>query len=257
MMITLSAHHRPTPRWLSWLVAAFAVLAICGCERYHDVAAFDLDTKHLNVDKPYRISPPDVLEIHSPDAPELTSRIIVAPDGSISLPLVEKVQVGGMTCEEISKILEEKAAKYYQRVSVGVTVAQYRSRFIYIFGEVGSPGRYAYTGSDSILGVLATAQPTRLADPNRIQILRPGPEGKTAKRMTIELDKWIEKGNTERNALLEDGDIIYVPPNGLARAGIAMQSLLMPIQPAASTFRGVNSIESDAPNTARGGNGTP
>ncbi|MAE61162.1 MAG: hypothetical protein CMJ49_07380, partial [Planctomycetaceae bacterium] len=125
-----------------------------------------------------------------------------------------------------------------------VQVSEFRSKHMYVFGEVGRPGRYAYTGADTVLDVLAMAQPSRLADTNRIQVLRPNEDGEMIERMTVQLEKWIEEGCTDRNALMAEGDIVYVPPHGLARVGLTIQQLLLPIQPAASTVAGPADIDS-------------
>ena len=53
---------------------------------------------------------------------------------------------------------------------------------------------------------------------------------------------------TALNAVLEEGDIIYVPANPLAAVGLALQQVLLPIQPAASVVKGPTDIDS----TSRG-----
>ena len=69
---------------------------------------------------------------------------------------------------------------------------------------------------------------------------------KPAKRMTVELEKWIERGEIDRNALLAEGDIVYIPPTGLAEMGLALQQLLLPLQPAAQIMQNPASIDQSA-----------
>jgi len=42
----------------------------------------------------------------------------------------------------------------------------------------------------------------------------------------------VKKGDFSQNVLLKAGDVVYVPPNPLAAFGLAMQQVLLGIQPA-------------------------
>lgn len=230
----------PARRWMAVILLA---LMPAGC-RYDDVDGFVPSPSQVVARTPYTVAPPDTLTILAPQAPEINQATpTVHPDGKIYLPLIGAVFVAGMTQDQIAALLESKVAQYYKDAKVIVQITGYRSKHVYVFGHVTVPGPYPYTGSDSVLGILSRAQPTRLADTNRIQIFRPGPDGKQVSRMTVEVDKWIETGRLDRNVLLADGDIIYVPPTGLARVGLTLQELLLPIQPAANVISGPGEID--------------
>lgn len=243
-------------RSMRLLIVAALAAGSMGCARYHDVEAFQVPPHPVVTGKRYTVAPPDEITIFSPQAKEIDGmRVEVSPSGTLDLPLMGSVPVAGHTVEEIADAIREKAGQFYQDVDVAVQVSSYRSKYIMVFGEVAAPGRYPYTGSDTVLNLLARAQPSRLADPDRIQVLRPTGDGKTAHRMTIELTKWIETGETDRDALLMDGDIIFVPANGLAKVGLTLQQLLLPIQPAAQTFRGPADMVDSSSRVGAGGGG--
>ena len=236
--------------------AAAVLLLVTGCQRYHDVGAFLPQAEPVGMDQPYTVGSPDVLLVRSSLIPEINNqRIIVMPDGRIELPLLGQVRVSGYTTNQIAAEIRTRALQFYTEADVVVQVTDFRSKHIYVFGEVGRPGRYPYTGSDTVLDLLALAQPSRLADNNRIQVLRPDDEGELVERMTIELNKWIEEGLTDRNALMAEGDILYIPPNGLARVGLAIQQLLLPIQPAAATVAGPADIDNSITSLQGGSSG--
>ena len=73
--------------------------------------------------------------------------------------------------------------------------------------------------------------------------------------MTINLDKMVKEGDTALDAVLEEGDIVYVPANALASIGLALQQLLLHLQPAAQTIRNPVNIDRDV-NTQPFGNNT-
>lgn len=229
------------------LLAIALALGAVGCTRYHDVTAFAVEPHPETVAKPYHVAPPDVLNISSVVVSEMGNATVpVNPDGTIMLPLFGSVHVAGKTIDEIATLLEERAAEFYSDPDITVNVQNYRSKHVYVFGEVRAPGRYPYTGSSTILSLLAAAQPSRTADQKRIQVLRPHGNGEGVDRMTIDLGRWVKRGVTDRNALLEEGDIVYIPPNGFAEVGYAMQNLLRPVSPAAQTVNGVTDVDNDS-----------
>ena len=231
------------------LITACAVCAAClsGCAnftQFTDYSAFIREPRPLVTATEYRVAPPDTLRITSKRVREINGHSEqIRPDGKITLPLLGTVFVTGRTVEEIAAELEQLAAEYYEDADVSVHVTAYASKKIFVFGEVASPGRYPYNGTNTVLDTLARAQPTRLANPDKIQIMRPNRDGKLIRRMTISLDDMVKQGDVSLDAVLEEGDIIYVPANPLAAIGLALQQLLLPIQPAASVFSGPESID--------------
>jgi hypothetical protein len=99
-----------------------------------------------------------------------------------------------------------------------------------------------------LLSALADAQPTTLALPQQIQLVRGtgltqggfmpelDPKGQVkadSKKLVINLDDMTKKGDLSANVLLARNDVIFVPANPLAAVGLAVQNLLFPVRPAA------------------------
>ena len=241
---------------MRYLACGLAVLMLIagGCApRYHDYSAFVHEHRPLVTASEYRLAPPDTILIVSKTVREINNhRETIRPDGKLTLPLLGSVYVAGMTPEQVSAQLQEMASHYYEDADVSVRVTNYASKKIFVFGEVMVPGPYNYDGANTVLEMLAASQPSRLADPSRIQILRPSDDGELRKRMTINLNRMVKEGDTTLDAVLEEGDIIYVPPSALASVGLAIQQLLLPISPAASTVQGTSQIESTTVGTTYG-----
>ena len=64
-----------------------------------------------NVD-PYHIGADDELEIMVWTQPQLSGKVIVASDGTISMPLIGRVPAAGLTPEELKADLEKRYARY-------------------------------------------------------------------------------------------------------------------------------------------------
>ena len=132
--------------------------------------------------------------------------------------------VAGKTCEEVSAELQKLAKEYYDDADVSLRVAAFATKHVYIFGEVSTPGHLPLQRRQHHLDLLARAQPTRLAEFNRIQVLHAPPRMASwwLKRMlTIDFDQMIQKGDTRLDAVLEEGDAAFLwsPPNVLATVG--------------------------------------
>jgi polysaccharide export outer membrane protein len=240
------------------LIAVVVVLVASGgcAPHYHDYSSFIVEPRPIVTATEYRVAPPDVIAIQSKRVRELAGQTQpLRTDGKVTLPLFGDVYVAGMTTDEMNVKFTELASEYYEDADVSVRIVGFASKKIFVFGEVGAPGVYSYNGANTVLDTMARAQPTRLADPGRIQILRPNAEGELIRRMTIDMDKMVKEGDTALDAVLEEGDIIYVPPNAFAAVGLAFQQLLLPLQPAASTVQGPPSIDEASRSQTYGGNG--
>jgi len=148
-------------------------LTAAGCYDANEVQAFLQRPRSPVSGLEYRVLPPDVIEITSTRVPEINGfQSVVRPDGKINLPLLGEIYVADKTPKEIETALTEAAKEYYKEVDVAVQVAGYNSRRFYVFGQVSRPGPVRWTGCDTLLDVLAQAQPTPLAWPERIVVIR-------------------------------------------------------------------------------------
>jgi len=246
MAKSLVEKHGPMKTMLMML-ALYALTSVGCTKTYTDYSSFIAEPRPIVTATDYRMAPPDRVQVYSKRVREINGhREMISPDGKLTLPLLGRVFVAGKTTEEVTLELELMAQEYYEDADVSVRVVGYSSKKIFVFGEVSRPGPYAYNGANSILGTLSKAQPTRLADPSKIILLRPSPDGELVRRMTIDMDKMVKEGDTLLNAVMEEGDIIYVPPTPLAAVALGFQQLLLPFQPIASTIAGPSDIQYEA-----------
>lgn len=240
----MAEHHGP----IKTLLLVVCALVVTGCAKsYTDYSSFIAEPRPVVTATDYRMAPPDVIQIYSKRVREINGhREIISPDGKLTLPLLGRVFVAGKTTEEVTAELELLAQEYYEDADVSVRIVGYYSKKIFVFGEVSRPGPYNYNGANTILETLSRAQPTRLANPSKIQVLRPNADGELIRRMTVDLNRMVKEGDTLLDAVMEEGDIIYVPPTALAAIGLGFQQLLLPFQPIAQTIAGPADIQYEA-----------
>jgi protein involved in polysaccharide export with SLBB domain len=165
---------RTVGRYSCLVIAALVCASAMGC-------GGDLDRLNAFLQEPrspvsgteYRVLPPDVLLINSIHVPDINNfRAQVRPDGKINLPLLGELSVAGNTPAEIEAVLKAKSREFYEEVDATVQVTDFRSQKIYVFGQVSRPGPLPWTGTDTLLDVLAQVQPTPMAWPERIKVVR-------------------------------------------------------------------------------------
>lgn len=156
--------------------------------------------------KGYAVGPGDVLRISIWNQPELSAEVTVSPNSTIVLPILGEVDVKGMGIEEIKSLLTKEYSKFVKKPSIDVTVKTYASRFVYILGEVKSPGAIPITREATLLEVISLAGgPTAEAYLGCAYLIRKG------KAYPVNLYGILKRGEIERNVFVEDRDVIYIP----------------------------------------------
>lgn len=84
-------------------------------------------------------------------------RAKVAPEGTIQLPLVGNVAVQGLSLDEVQSELEQRYAAGAAPLDVTPVLLARAPRYIYVLGEVASPGRYELTGPTTAMQALSKA----------------------------------------------------------------------------------------------------
>ncbi|MDD5328186.1 MAG: polysaccharide biosynthesis/export family protein [Phycisphaerae bacterium] len=226
------------------ILLAISSISLTGCfsSNPKDINAFIKPQTVVSTDT-YILQPPDEIEIHCSKVPEIhMQKQQIRPDGKISFETLGTIEAAGKTPEQVADILRSKVLDLYTLAGdkpIDVRITTYQSKRYYVMGEVERPGPKLCTGRDTTLSALAAANPTVLAWNKRIQVIRPvrSKDGKAkAKIFELNFDRMIAHGDTSKDVLLQEGDIIYVPPTILASVGRTVQQIITPISSTASTI---------------------
>jgi polysaccharide export outer membrane protein len=105
------------------------------------------------------IGPGDSLDVSEFHTPEFRSSVRVSTDGTVTLPMVNEVKIGGLdepaAARAIEAALLDKGILLHPQVSVLVTV--YAGQDVSVLGEVARPGVYAFTLHHRLLDLISAA----------------------------------------------------------------------------------------------------
>lgn len=159
----------------------------------------------------YMIGPRDLLEVKVFELPELNQTVRVSEDGSITLPLLGPVEVGGLTKDgaerKLASLLE---ARFVKNAQVTVFIKEYQSKMVSVIGAVEKPGMYELVGRQNLLQMVSKAGGFTERAANEVFVLREGKNGITAS-VAIDLEDLLLNGNPKLNIPLQANDVINVP----------------------------------------------
>ena len=157
----------------------------------------------------YIVGPGDKLAIVFWKEKELTGSVKVRPDGYVTLPLINEVQVTGLTTARLRALLEEKYKEFLADPFVSVRVEEVTSSEVYLIGEVAKAGAYPLHGNLTVLELLTRSGGLNIyASRSNIRVVRR--EGDKIKEYTVDYDA-IVAGDFKQDILLRPGDRVIVP----------------------------------------------
>lgn len=228
-------------RVIAFVILFTVMIGLSGCfsSNPEDIQAF-LKPKEVNVTaENYILQPPDEIQTFCTQSAGTTISGIhglrqkIRPDGKISFEDIGEVEAAGKTPEQLAEILRLKMSEFYDFTGdnpVNVQIVVYQSKLYYVLGQVNAPGPKIYTGRDTFLTAIALAQPNPMAWIERIQVIRPSTDKDTKPYIfEVNFDRMMAHGDTVKNVMLQEGDIIYVPPTILGWMALKIEEVIRPI----------------------------
>ena len=137
------------------------------------------------------------------------NEIIIDRDGSIVLPQLGKIFIGGLKLQQAIDLIKEKFAKNYVGAEIIISLKNIRDIKIFMTGHISYPGMYTLNGNSSVLNALNIAGGVKESGSLRdVQIKRDGIVIKN-----VDLYKILISGDTSSNMdQLRSGDVIHILP---------------------------------------------
>lgn len=167
----------------------------------------------LKVSAKYRLQPTDLLKFVVYQEPELEREVRVEGDGTVVLPLIGKVRIGGMPLNEAQEHIQYLYNKdYLVNPQVNLLILEYSPRRVQVLGQVNRPGFVIIPPEEqlTLTQAISGANGFHLrANDKSVQIRRQNADGRTE---VIEINvKEILRNPKATDPIVRDGDTIFVP----------------------------------------------
>jgi polysaccharide biosynthesis/export protein len=222
-------NHRPNTALWVLLAAALGFMAMTGQAQtpgpslsLHDPADPQLKINPLETlrdfepaaDEEYRLGRGDEITVDFAGRQDLMAKLVVGPDGRITLPLAGDLMLAGQTRTEAAKVIDTALAAYYQNLEAQVTVTKYTANKVLVLGAIEKPGVLTFDGTPTLLEALSRGGletgPNKAAQiPERCAIYRGHDEV-----VWVDLKTLIDSGNPLADLRLRRDDVIYVASGG-------------------------------------------
>jgi polysaccharide export outer membrane protein len=120
----------------------------------------------------YVLGEGDLLSVQAYDLPDINHKVRVEADGSVNLPLVNRVPVAGRTVAQVQADLTKRLGAYMFNPHVTVSVDEHRSQQVAVEGAVQTPGLVSQTVRNAtVRDVLSAAGGTTPVAGSRIYLI--------------------------------------------------------------------------------------
>jgi polysaccharide export outer membrane protein len=194
--------------------AAFIAIALCllGCAG-GTIPAARIRSEQAPPEAVYRIGAGDQLRIFVWRNEDLTTNLVVRPDGKISMPLVSDMVAAGKTPSELEGDLNKILGRYVNSPNVNVIVQSFVGTFadqIRVIGLAVHPKVVAYrTGMTIIDVMLEVGGLAEHASGNNTRVVRTI-DGKQI-NIGVRLNDLLYTGDVSQNISMRPGDVVVVP----------------------------------------------
>jgi polysaccharide export outer membrane protein len=171
----------------------------------------------------YVLGPDDQILIRVPEGLDVGDKpVLIGINGDITLPLIGRVKAAGLTVEQLENELDSRLKAYVKEPQIAVTVTDFRSQPVSVFGAVTNPGVIQLRGRKTLYEVLSLAGGPRETAGATISIVRLSENGPiplpgaspdpTGRYSTAELDlqRILDGKDPAANIEIKPHDVISV-----------------------------------------------
>lgn len=198
----------------------------------------------------YTLGPEDLIDISVARHSEFSGIFPVNSEGKIQYKFIGDIDVNGYTKKELETRIRNIISGYVVNPSVDVTIVEFRSKMIYVIGEVGLPGKF-YMRSETIPvreAIMQAGLPTIGAAMRKCRLITPGAPGKVKTRY-VDIYSVLYGGNLKYNIDMRPGEVLYVPSTIMAKIFKVIAPVTAPIISAADAQSGLDTLNTKTTTT--------
>lgn len=158
----------------------------------------------------YLLGVGDEVQIQIWGAADFNAILPIDRNGQIVLPKAGAVNLAGVAVGQLDQVLRAHLGKVFTNFNLSASVGRLRSIQVYVVGEAQRPGTYTVSSLSTLINALfVSGGPNANGSMRSIQ-LRRGSQVVTE----IDLYDFVTRGDKSKDAVLQPGDVIVIPPAG-------------------------------------------
>ncbi len=164
----------------------------------------------------YVLQRQDVVSVTFPLSPELNQTLTIQPDGYISLQNAGSLYAEGKTAPELVEAIRQAYTGVLHAPIINVDVTDFQKPFFTVSGQVGKPGQYDLRTDLHVSEAVAVAGGiTTTTGKSQVFLFHRASQGWLSVK-EVDLKKVIHGKDLTQDALLQPGDMLYVPEKFIA-----------------------------------------
>ena len=185
------------------------LLPLFGASLFENPMAYAADTA-APAPAEYVLGPGDEVRIQIWGSIDFAGNQTLDRNGQINLPKIGAINLSGVQVKDLEAVLKKQVATVYNNVSINAALGKLRGITVYVVGQANHPGTYNLNSLSTLINaVFASGGPNVNGSMRQIELKR---GGKTI--TTLDLYDFIAKGDKSKDAALQPGDVIMIPPAG-------------------------------------------
>ena len=165
------------------------------------------------VDENYILQPSDVIQVSIFLEPDLEKSVRIEADGTVTLPLIKRVKVSGLTVSDAQELITQLYNRdYLVDPQISVLVVSFSPKLVRVLGSVNRPGVVEMPPDREMTLTEAIASAngiSRVGNPKSITIKRENELGEI-QQFEVNFNRILMNAKA-KDMILKEGDTIWVP----------------------------------------------
>ena len=178
----------------------------------------------------YVLGPGDEVRIQIWGTVDFAGNQSLDRNGQINLPKIGAINLGGVQVKDLEAVLKKQVGTVFNNINVNAALGKLRGITVYVVGQANQPGTYNLNSLSTLVNaVFASGGPSTNGSMRQIELKRGG-----ITITTLDLYDFIGRGDKSKDAALQPGDVIMIPPAGprMAMVGATDHGAIYELKPA-------------------------
>jgi polysaccharide export outer membrane protein len=164
----------------------------------------------------YKIQRSDVLVLTFPLTPEFNQKVMVQPDGFVSLQGAGSICVLDLTVPEVAQAIKNAYGKVLHEPVLQVDLTEFQKPFFIVTGQVNKPGQYDLRSDITVSEAIGIAGGFSSTAKTAVYLYHRDPTG-WVEAKEIKMKDFLHGKNVNEDADMRPGDMIFVPEKAITK----------------------------------------